>query len=60
MAPRSDHTILILLSPETAALIGLQTGKVDFGAVEDVLTLSGIVRAAAYRLRRRSLMSVKV
>lgn len=38
-----------LVSPETAAHIGLQTGEVDFGAVEDVLTLSGIVRAAPDR-----------
>jgi len=37
------------VSPETAAHIGLQTGEVDFGAVEDVLTISGIVRAAPDR-----------
>ena len=37
------------VSAETAAHIGLQTGEVDFGAVEDVLTLSGIVRAAPDR-----------
>lgn len=37
------------VSPETAAHIGLQTAEVDFGAVEDVLRLSGIVRAAPDR-----------
>lgn len=37
------------VSPETAAHIGLQTAEVDFGAVEDVLGLSGIVRAAPDR-----------
>lgn len=37
------------VSPETAAHIGLQTAEVDFGAVEDVLALSGIVRAAPDR-----------
>jgi len=38
-----------LVSPETAAHIGLKTAEVDFGAVEDVLTLNGIVRAAPDR-----------
>ncbi len=38
-----------VVSPETAAHIGLQTTEVDFGAVEDVLALSGIVRAAPDR-----------
>lgn len=37
------------VSPETAAHIGLKTAEVDFGAVEDVLALSGIVRAAPDR-----------
>lgn len=37
------------ISPETAAHIGLKTAEVDFGAVEDVLPLSGIVRAAPDR-----------
>lgn len=38
-----------IVSPETAAHIGLQTAEVDFAAVEDVLALSGIVRAAPDR-----------
>jgi len=38
-----------IVSPETAAHIGLQTAEVDFGAVEDVLSLSGIVRTAPNR-----------
>ncbi len=33
------------VSPETAAVIGLQTAEVDFGSVEAVLPLTGIVRA---------------
>jgi len=33
------------VSPETAAHIGLKTAEIDFGPVEDVLPLSGIVRA---------------
>lgn len=37
------------VSPETAAHIGLQTAEVDFGIVEEVLGLSGIVRAAPDR-----------
>lgn len=37
------------VSAETAAHIGLKTAEVDFGSVEDVLTLSGIVRAAPDR-----------
>ncbi|MBI1827264.1 MAG: efflux RND transporter periplasmic adaptor subunit [Planctomycetes bacterium] len=37
------------VSPETAAHIGLKTAEVDFGPVEDVLPLSGIVRAAPDR-----------
>ena len=37
------------VSPETAAHIGLQTAEVDFGVVEDVLGLSGIVRASPDR-----------
>lgn len=37
------------ISPETAAHIGLKTAEVDFGEVEDVLPLSGIVRAAPDR-----------
>lgn len=37
------------VSPETAAHIGLKTAEVDFGGVEDVLALSGIVRAAPDR-----------
>lgn len=37
------------VSPETAAHIGLQTAEIDFGSVEDVLALSGIVRAAPDR-----------
>lgn len=38
-----------MVSPETAAHIGLKTGEVDFGMVEDVLSLSGIVRASPDR-----------
>ncbi|MEK6676464.1 MAG: efflux RND transporter periplasmic adaptor subunit [Planctomycetota bacterium] len=34
---------------ETAAHIGLKTAEVDFGAVEDILSLSGIVRASPDR-----------
>ncbi len=37
------------VTPETAVHIGLQTAEVDFGAVEDVLQLFGIVRAAPDR-----------
>ncbi len=37
------------VSPETALHIGLQTVEVDFGMVEDVLRLSGIVRIAPDR-----------
>ncbi|MEK7731966.1 MAG: efflux RND transporter periplasmic adaptor subunit [Planctomycetota bacterium] len=37
------------VSPETAAHIGLKTAEVDFGMVEDVLGLSGIVRASPDR-----------
>ncbi len=37
------------VSPETAAHIGLKTAEVDFGAVEEVLQLLGIVRAAPDR-----------
>ena len=37
------------VSPETAAHIGLKTAEVDFGVVEDVLQLSGIVRATPNR-----------
>lgn len=37
------------VSPETAAHIGLKTAEVDFAIVEDVLTLTGIVRAAPDR-----------
>lgn len=37
------------VSPETAAHIGLKTAEIDFGAVEDVLALSGIVRAGPDR-----------
>lgn len=37
------------VSPETAAHIGLKTAEVDFGAVEDVLALTGMVRAAPDR-----------
>jgi len=37
------------VSPETAAHIGLQIGEVDFGTVEDVLALSGIVHPAPDR-----------
>lgn len=37
------------VSPETAAHIGLKTAEVDFGAVEDVLALTGLVRAAPDR-----------
>jgi hypothetical protein len=37
------------VSPETAAHIGLKTTEVDFGTVEDVLPLSGTVRAAPDR-----------
>lgn len=37
------------ISPETAAHIGLKTAEVDFGEVEDVLPISGIVRAAPDR-----------
>lgn len=37
------------VSAETAAHIGLKTAEVDFGMVEDVLTLTGIVRAAPDR-----------
>ncbi len=38
-----------IVSPETALHIGLQTAEIDFGAVEDVLLLSGIVRVAPDR-----------
>lgn len=38
-----------VVSPETATHIGLKTTEVDFGAIEDTLTLSGIVRAAPDR-----------
>lgn len=34
------------VSAETAAHIGLQTAEVDFGSLEDVLLLTGIVQAA--------------
>lgn len=37
------------VSPETAAHIGLKIAEVDFGAVEDVLALTGMVRAAPDR-----------
>lgn len=37
------------VSPETAAHIGLTTVEVDFGSVEEVLALSGVVRAAPDR-----------
>jgi len=37
------------VSPETAAHIGLETAEVDFGSVEEVLGLLGIVRAAPDR-----------
>jgi RND family efflux transporter MFP subunit len=37
------------VSPETAAHVGLKTAEVDFGMVEDVLGLSGIVRASPDR-----------
>jgi multidrug efflux pump subunit AcrA (membrane-fusion protein) len=37
------------VTPETAAHIGLQTAEVDFGAVQEVLSLSGIVRSAPDR-----------
>lgn len=37
------------VSPETAAHIGLKTAEVDFGTIEEVLSLSGIVRAAPDR-----------
>lgn len=37
------------VSPETAAHIGLKTAEVDFGAVEDVLAVTGMVRAAPDR-----------
>ncbi len=37
------------VSPETAAHIGLKTAEVDFGAVEDVLALTGMVRAVPDR-----------
>ena len=37
------------VTPETAAHIGLQTTEVDFGIVEDVLHLFGIVRPAPDR-----------
>ena len=33
------------VSPETAAHIGLETAEVDFGTVEEVLRLTGVVRA---------------
>jgi len=38
-----------VVSPETAAHIGLKTAEVDFGVVEDVLSLSGIVRVSPER-----------
>jgi cobalt-zinc-cadmium efflux system membrane fusion protein len=38
-----------VVTPETAAHIGLKTAEVDFGAVEEVLRLSGIVRASPDR-----------
>ncbi len=37
------------VSPETAAHIGLETAEVDFGNVEEVLPLLGVVRAAPDR-----------
>ncbi len=37
------------VSPETAAHIGLETAEVDFGDVEEVLQLLGIVRHAPDR-----------
>lgn len=37
------------VSPETAAHIGLETAEVDFGSVEEVLDLLGVVRAAPDR-----------
>ncbi|MBK8270642.1 MAG: efflux RND transporter periplasmic adaptor subunit [Planctomycetes bacterium] len=33
------------ISPETAAHIGLKTAEIDFGPLEDTLTLNGIVQA---------------
>lgn len=38
-----------VVTPETAEHIGLRTAEVDFGTVEDILSLSGIVRAAPDR-----------
>ena len=38
-----------VVTPETAAHIGLKTAEVDFGAVEDVLAITGMVRAAPDR-----------
>lgn len=38
------------VSPETALAIGLTTAEVDFGEVEDVLRLTGIVRPAPDRV----------
>jgi cobalt-zinc-cadmium efflux system membrane fusion protein len=39
------------VSPETAAIIGLQTVEVDFGAVESVLRLTGVVRGLPDRVQ---------
>ena len=39
------------VSPETAAHIGLLTAEVDFGAVEEILRLTGVVRAAPDRVQ---------
>lgn len=38
-----------VVTPETAAHIGLKTAEVDFGTVEEVMRLSGIVRASPDR-----------
>ena len=39
------------VTEETAALIGLKTGEVDFGSIEEVLRLNGIVRARPDRVQ---------
>lgn len=39
------------VSPETAAHIGLQTAEVDFGTVEEVIRLTGVVRPVPDRVR---------
>jgi multidrug efflux pump subunit AcrA (membrane-fusion protein) len=44
-APPSTPTLPKKVSEATAAAIGLQTAEVDFGSVEDVVRLTGVVAA---------------